>query len=137
MSQNLFLVKYQMDEKGNPYEDKCEIIESAFITPELVNLIEKEKLLEDKRLLEEIETVEFSNITCIENYSLNKALEILQDEFIQLILKTSDKLKSVVFNSDEISSSMDEYRTITNLQHIIKLKKDKFEHSPNVVLKLG
>ncbi len=136
MSQNLSLVQYKVDEKGNLYDDDSNIIESAFITPELINLIEKEKLLEDKSLLEEIGTMESFEVKCIENSSLNKALSVLENEFMTLSSDASNKLKSV-FNNDEISSLMNEFRTITNLHHVIKLKKDKFEHNTNVVLKLG
>ena len=136
MSQNLSLVQYQADEKGNLYDDNSNIIESAFITPQLIDLIEKEKLLEDKSLLEETGTMESFDVKCIENSSLNKALSILENEYVSHVLEAANKLKSV-FNSDEVYSLMNECRTITNLQHVIKLKKDKFEHNPNVVLKLG
>jgi hypothetical protein len=121
---------------GNLYDDKSNIIESAFITPELIELIEKEKLLANKPLLEETGTTESFEVKCIENSSLNKALSVLENEFMRLLSDASNKLKSV-FNSDETSSLMNEFRTITNLQHVIKLKKEKFEHNPNVVLKLG
>jgi len=136
MSQNLSLVQYQADEKGNLYDDNSNIIESAFITPELIELIEKEKLLADKPLLEETGTTESFEVKCIENSSLNKALSILENEYVSHVLEAANKLKSV-FNSDEVYSLMNETRTITNLQHVIKLKKEKFEHNPNVVLKLG
>jgi hypothetical protein len=136
MSQNLSLVQYQTDEKGNLYDDNSNIIESAFITPELIDLIEKEKLLEDKPLLEETGATESFEVKCIENSSLNKALSILENEYVSHVLEAANKLKSV-FNSDEVYSLMNESRTITNLQHVIKLKKEKFEHNPNVVLKLG
>ncbi len=136
MSQNLLLVQYQVDEEGNLYDDNSNIIESAFITPELIDLIEKEKLLEDKPLLEETGTAEYFEVKCIENSSLNKALSILENEYVRHVLEAANRLKNV-FNSDEVSFLMNESRIITNLQHVIKLKKEKFEHNPNVVLKLG
>lgn len=136
MSQNLSLVQYRVDEKGNLYDDNSNIIESAFITPELIDLIEKEKLLEGKSLFEETGTAEYFDVKCIENSSLNKALSILENEYVRHVLEAANKLKNV-FNSNEVSSLMNESRIITNLQHVIKLKKEKFEHNPNVVLKLG
>jgi hypothetical protein len=135
MSQSLSLVEYQADENGNLYEEDCHVIESAFITPEVINSIEKQ--LEDKPLLEEIGTTASSVMKCLENSSLDKVLSILEMEFIKFIAsEPANNAKSLVVR-DEISSLINEFRTISNLYHVIKLKKEKFENYPNVVLKLG
>ena len=137
MSQNLSLVEYKADKHGNLYDDNSKTIETAFITPELIKLIEKEKLLEDKPLLEETGTSESFDVKCIENSSLDKVLSIIENEFIRFLSsETSNSVKNLVIR-DEVSSLINEFRTITNLYHVIKLKKDNFEHNPCVVLKLG
>jgi lysyl-tRNA synthetase class I len=135
MSQSLSLVEYQADENGNLYEEDCHVIESAFITPEVISSIEQQ--LENKPLLEETGTTASSMMKCLENSSLDKVLSILEMEFIKFITSESaNNAKSLVIR-DEISSLINDFRTITNLYHVIKLKKEKFENYPNVVLKLG
>jgi len=137
MSQSLSLVEYQADEDGNLYEDDCHIIESAFITPEVINSIEEQRLLQDKPLLEEVGATASSVMKCLENSSLDKVLSILEIEFIKfLTAEPANNVKSLVIR-DEISALINDFRTITNLYHVIKLKKEKFENYPNVVLKLG
>lgn len=137
MSQNLSLVEYQTDEDGNLYEDHCRIIESAFITPEVINSIEAQRLLADKPLLEEVGTTTSSVMKCLENSALDKVLSMLEIEFIKFLTSDAANNAKNILIRDEISSLIGDFRTITNLYHVIKLKKDKFEHHSNVVLKLG
>jgi hypothetical protein len=137
MSQSLSLIEYKADKDGNLYEENCRVIESAFITPEVISSIEEQKLLEDKMLLEEEGTAESSVMKCLENSSLDKVLSILETEFIKFLTsEATNNVKSILIR-DEISSLLSDFRTIANLYHVIKLKKEKFEHHPNVVLKLG
>jgi hypothetical protein len=135
MSQSLSLVEYQADENGNLYEEDCHVIESAFITPEVISSIEEQ--LQDKALLEESGTTASSMMKCLENSSLDKVLSILEMEFIKFFTSMpANNAKSLIVR-DEISHLINDFRIITNLYHVIKLKKEKFENYPNVVLKLG
>ena len=137
MSQNLSLIEYQTDEGGNLYEGQCHIIESAFINPELIDTIEKKSLLKDKPLLEEEGSTAFSISQCLENSTLDLVLSILEDEFIKLLSsQTSSDEKNIIIRK-EIPPLIGDFRTIADLYHLIKLKKDKFEHLSNVLLKLG
>jgi len=137
MSQSLSLIEYEADENGNLYEDQCRVIESAFITPEVISSIEEQRLLEDKTLLEEPGAEESSIMKCLEDSSLDKVLSILEIEFIKFLTSNSANNAKNILIRDEISSLLGDFRTIANLYHVIKLKKEKFEHYPNVVLKLG
>lgn len=137
MSQSLSLVEYQADEDGNLYEDHCRIIESAFITPEVISSIEAQRLLADKPLLEEFGATASSVMQCLENSSLDKVLSILEIEFIKFLTSEAATNAKKIVIRDEISSLIGEFRTIANLHHVIKLKKEKFENYPNVILKLG
>ncbi|MGI9213636.1 MAG: hypothetical protein ACR2HF_14285 [Methylococcaceae bacterium] len=137
MSQSLSLVEYKADKDGNLYEDDCQVIESAFITPEVISSIEEQRLLEDKKLLEEPGATESSVMKCIEESSLDKVLMILEIEFIKFLTsEAADNAKNILIR-DEIYSLLGDFRTIGNLYNLIKLKKEKFDHHPNVVLKLG
>jgi hypothetical protein len=62
---------------------------------------------------------------------------MLEIEFIKYLTSENANNAKTVLIRDEISSLIGDFRTITNLYHLIKLKKEKFEHCPNVVLKLG
>ncbi|MCX7111657.1 MAG: hypothetical protein NTX45_16335 [Proteobacteria bacterium] len=137
MSQSLSLIEYEADENGNLYEDQCRVIESAFITPEVISSIEEQRLLEDKTLLEEPGAAESSVMKCLEDSSLDKVLSILEIEFIKFLTSEAANNAKNILIRDEISSLLGDFRTIANLYHVIKLKKEKFEHYPNVVLKLG
>ena len=137
MSQSLSLIEYQADEDGNLYEDKCRIIESAFITPELINSIEAGSLLVDKPLLEEVGATASSAMKCFENSSLDKVLSILEIQFINILTSEAANNAKSILISEEISSLIGDFGTIANLYHLIKLKKEKFEHHANVILKLG
>ena len=137
MSQSLSLIEYQADEDGNLYEDHCRIIESAFITPELINSIEEGRLLEDKPLLEEVGTTASSVMKCFENSSLDKVLSILEFRFIHILTSEAANNAKSILISEDISSLIGDFGTIANLYHLIKLKKEKFQHNANVVLKLG
>lgn len=137
MSQSLSLIEYEADEDGNLYEDHCRVIESAFITPEVISSIEEQRLLEDKTLLEESGATESSVMKCLEGSSLDKVLSILEIEFIKFLTSEAANNAKNILIRDEISSLLGDFRTIANLYHVIKLKKEKFEHHPNVVLKLG
>lgn len=137
MSQSLSLIEYSADEHGNLYEDHSRIIESAFITPEVINTIEAQRLLEDKTLLEEPGASASSVMKCLEDSSIDKVLSLLEIEFVKSITSEAASNAKDILISGEISSLINDFRTIANLHHVIKLKKEKFEHRPNVVLKLG
>ncbi|POZ54086.1 hypothetical protein [Methylovulum psychrotolerans] len=137
MSQSLSLIEYEADEDGNLYEDHCRVIESAFISPEVISSIEAQKLLEDKTLLEELGEAESSVMKCLEDSSLDKVLSILEIEFIKFLSSEAANNAKNRLIRDEISSLLGDFGTIANLYHVIKLKKEKFWHHPNVVLKLG
>ena len=137
MSLNLSLVEYNLDDDGNPYEDQSKIIESAFINPEIIDLFEAQSLLKERPLYEEAGSAESSKIKCLDDLSLDAALSILESEFIKTISsEAANNAKSILIR-EEISSLISDCRAITNLYHLIKLKKEKFAHHSNTVLKLG
>jgi hypothetical protein len=137
MSQSLSLVEYKADKDGNLYEDNYQVIESAFITPEVISSIEEQRLLEEKMLLEEPGAAESSVMKCIEDSSLDKVLSILEIEFVKFLTSEAASNTKDIIIRDEISSLISNFRTVGNLYHLIQIKKEKFGNHPNVVLKLG
>jgi hypothetical protein len=130
-------VEYKADKDGNLYEDNYQVIESAFITPEVISSIEEQRLLEEKMLLEEPGAAESSVMKCIEDSSLDKVLSILEIEFVKFLTSEAASNTKDIIIRDEISSLISNFRTVGNLYHLIQIKKEKFGNHPNVVLKLG
>ena len=147
MSKSLNLVKYQTDESGNIYENGYELVESVFISSDLILEIESNFPLVKMRVLEEEGSDEAYEIECFdEKYSLDIAKKL--GELFILVLKNEYE---TIFGSSDISesksvghikntnlqTSIDRFRTITNVISIVDLKNEKYENVSSVVLKVG
>ncbi|CAN2041820.1 conserved hypothetical protein [Candidatus Magnetomoraceae bacterium gMMP-15] len=161
MSNYLNLVKYQTDKNEKFYEEGCELIESVFITPALLQEIESYFPLVELDVHEEEGTDEKYKIECFDNKDISNILNNLLEDFF-LVLHESKKIldssKNIKFKAVETSIkkpmtylfpllkknikadlqlSIDRFRTITNVIYIFKLKKDKYENDSSTVLKIG
>lgn len=123
MSQIISLIKYDYKNE-RLYEDNSEIIETTFISEDCIQIINES--LGISKVYEEFDSDEFYEIDCIGNFEKN--IKLYEDKFIELI-----KNKKI----ENISESIDLFRTLTNVHHIFWLKNEKFLDDNHVIIKLG
>ena len=147
MSKSLNLVKYQTDENGNIYENGYVLVESVFISPDLMLEIERCFPLVKMRVLEEEGSDDAYEIECFDEKDSLSMAKKLRDLFI-LVLKNEyeqnigssniSESKSVDhIENTNLQTSIDRFRTITNVISIIDLKNEKYENDFSAVLKVG
>lgn len=139
MSIKILLVKYELIESDKLIEDNVVIIESAFITSEILEkistFITKRKVYE---MLDENLNNESFEIECFDDKYITDILFKLEMEFIDLL-----KNKSSVENQDELlidqnlRDAIFEFRTITNLIYLFRLKNDKYQNDNSTLVKVG
>lgn len=147
MSATLNLVKYKSDDDGNLYEEGYEIVDTVFISPDLISELENDFSLEEVKLYEDGRLGEYYSINC---FPIDKTVEIylkLEKMFITVLMheaegctenKESSGSKEVSSKKEfDIGLSVDRFRTITNVIYLVRLKRDKFLDDSSVVLKLG
>lgn len=147
MSKSLNLVKYKADESGKLYEEDYEVVDSVFISPDLISKLEDYvplvsfNVYEDSNLEEHYEIKCFPNDKTIELHSKLEELfvTVLRHEAKNFVESaTLSNSKDVGYKKDsDVGLSIDRFRTITNVIYLVKLKKEKFFNEPSVVLKLG
>lgn len=135
MSTNLTLIKYQLGTKGRYLEDSGERIESSFISEEdLSELIEVAPLAK-LTIYEEDGSDECSEADCLQNEKINEALIFVKSRFIELLSNTDI---SATENTDAVLiESISKFRSITNLYHLLEIKRAKYQSDDTVVVKLG
>lgn len=139
MSIKILLVKYELIESDKLIEDNVVIIESAFITSEILEkistFITKRKVYE---MLDENLNNESFEIECFDDKYITDILFKLEMEFIDLL-----KNKSSVENQDDLlidqnlRDAIFEFRTITNLIYLFRLKNDKYQNDNSTLVKVG
>lgn len=139
MSIKILLVKYELIESDKLIEDDVVIIESAFITSEILEkistFITKRKVYE---MLDEDPNNESFEIECFDDKYITDILFKLEMEFIDLL-----KNKSSVENQDDLlidqnlRDAIFEFRTITNLIYLFRLKSDKYQNDNSTLVKVG
>lgn len=126
MSQIISLVKYDYkDEKL--YEDNSKTIEEAFISEDCINIISG--LIGTAKIYEEYDSDEFYEIDCIVDFK--KSIELYENRFIQLREECPN------IKNENIFDSINLFRTLTNVHHVVWLKNEKFYNDDTVIITLG
>ena len=87
------LIKYKMNDNGKYFEENMNVIQRSFLSEPLnEKIVEKIKYAE-LTLFENEDSQETSVLDCIENTRIDEVIEIIKEEFINLMSRT-DKLKS-------------------------------------------
>jgi len=149
MSQNIFLIQYESDESERLYEENSIIIESTFISSTLLEEIEKQWSLVEKKIYEEKGVDENFKVNYFKDDLTQDICTWLENFFLKLLISESPNsqvedastntslISSDYINKDELSSLIERFRTVTNLIRIFTLKNNKYSDDKSVVLKLG
>jgi hypothetical protein len=137
MSLNISLIEYKSCEDGNLYEKDSEIIESAFLSPDIFEMIKDKYPLCETEVFEEEGSSESSTIENVSDDDIHGIKELLENEFVRLIeAKESQDLKSLI-TPNSVFEAIEKFRTLTNVYHIFWLKNENFSKRSNVLIKIG
>ena len=135
MSQYIFLTQFESDSSGVLYEEESSVIESTFIFALLLENIEKQWPLVEKQVYEEKEENENFLIRYIDGSSVKEIIIWLENLFINLLNRSpTDKnnkensnelTKQEFIEKGELNKLIEQFRTITNLIQLLKLKEEK------------
>ena len=139
MSIKILLVKYELIESDKLIEDNVVIIESAFITSEILEkistFITKRKVYE---MLDENLNNESFEIECFDDKYITDILFKLEMEFIDLLKnKSSVEHQDDLLIDQNLRDAIFEFRTITNLIYLFRLKNDKYQNDNSTLVKVG
>lgn len=137
MSLNISLVEYKSCNDGKLYEEGSAVIESAFLSQDLFEMIKNICPLSETIIFEEEGSLETSTIENFLDKDIDKIKDLLENKFVQLIeSKESQELKSLI-TQDSVFEAIEAFRTLTNLYHIFWLKNRNFSKRTNVLVKIG
>lgn len=152
MSKTINLVEYEMDEQGRLLETKFNLIETAFISPSLYNIITKDHPTVPTPIFESSVSGDHYSIDCFDSSEILNIIGSLEDIFLRNMKSDSEKLlisdaypaqsNSMTTSADylkvaDLEESIARFREITNLIHLFKLKKNQYSALPAAVLKVG
>ncbi|NWO06605.1 MAG: hypothetical protein HLX50_13225 [Alteromonadaceae bacterium] len=152
MSQSINLVAYEASDDGKLYETKTSLIETAFVTPVLLDELQKKFPLIERNVFEVVGSEEYYSIECFNDSDIEEAIKKLEDIFLSILKSDGEKLldkevsqdsenlpslHSGHIKSSDINDSINRFRTLTNIINIFKLKKNQYGSDTSVVLKLG
>lgn len=139
MSQSLFLTKYTSDDNDHLYEDTSDCIETSFISPFLLQEIEKKAPLIEINIFEEKGSNESFKIDCLNNDSIEDLTERLEEIFIRMIeehgVRKGDDSKFL--SPSELQDLITDFRTITNVIYLLSLKSKKYRDDPSILITVG
>ena len=135
MSTNLTLIKYQLGANGRYLEESGERIESSFISEENLSELIKVAPLAKLTIYEEDGSDASSEADCLQNNKIAEALNFVKSRFIDLFNK--NKMSTTRGADEFLIESISEFRSITNLFHLLEIKRVKYQSDDSVVVKLG
>lgn len=152
MSQSINLVAYEAASDGKLYETKTDLIETAFVSTDLLYEIQKNFPLIERKVFEVVGSEEHYSIDCFNDSEIEKIISKLEDIFLSVLKLDGEKLldnpasqeakslpstNSSYIKSRDISESISRFRTLTNIIHIFNLKNNQYGGDASAVLKLG
>lgn len=152
MSQSINLVVYEASDDGKLYETNTYLIETAFVTPALLEELQNKFPLIERKVFEVIGSEEHYSIECFNESDIEEAIKRLEEIFLSILKSDGEKLldkedsqdsgnlpsfHSGHLKSSDIGDSINRFRTLTNIINIFKLKKNQYGSDTSVVLKLG
>ena len=152
MSQSINLVAYETTSDGKLYETKTDLIETAFVTTDLLAELQKVSPLIEREIFEVVGSEEHYLIECFNDSDVGSVINRLEDIFLSVLKSDGEKLlgnadsqdseslpslHSAHIKSSDISESISRFRTLTNIIYIFNLKNNQYGDDSSVVLKLG
>jgi hypothetical protein len=137
MSLNLSLIEFQSSNDGRLLEENYQIIDTAALGNDLREEFRQQGLLKELDLYEDENSCDSTKIEVVDDNRVLQLLESLEQKFRQLFLIGRDSAESDIVVPKEVGAQMAEFRKITNLHYMVKLKVQQFAGLNNCVLKLG
>ena len=135
MSLTMSLIKYKMNDNGKYFEEDMNVIQRSFLSEPLnEKIVEKIKYAE-LTLFENEDSQETSVLDCIENTRIDEVIEIIKEEFINLMSRT-DNLKSNQKRTN-IHEIILEYKEISNIYDLLFKKQSTYIDDNSVIVKIG
>lgn len=139
MSQNLQLIKYE-EVDGALSEEHSSTIISTSISSELL-----EELMQVSPLIE-IDIIEGKNPTdsfkvdCINNEKLSQIYSRCDEIFMRKLQDSAEqyiKNGQLILSSEGIAKLVYEFRELTNVMHLIKIKMEKYYEDLSALIQVG
>jgi hypothetical protein len=148
MSNSLLLVEYEQTSDGKLIEETAYIIQTAFIDNRLLEKLESDWGFNITQIHEEENSDETFEIKHLDDKKIYDVYDYFFDAFKKLILKSNEKLQNISQGNEVISKSssqindfsfndVEQFRVLTNLIAILKIKIEKYNGSNTVFLKVG
>lgn len=135
MSNNLTLIKYQLDIGGRYLEDTGEVIASSFIGEDVLDDLIKVAPLAKLTIYEEVGSDESSEADCLQNEKIPEILDFVKNKFVDFFKKT--EVSALEKSDEKLIEAMSTVRSITNLYFLLETKYIKYKSDDTVVVKLG
>lgn len=137
MSKQLSLIDYPGNDAGEVYEPENSVIASAFISNEVIDNFQRLGLFEKFRLYEDSSLSEFVEQTRIKQDMIDDALREIEAEFIRLLDSEGVAVIREIQSNESIDTIISAFNAITNIHHVLKLKKNNFSNIASAIIKLG
>ena len=137
MSLNISLIEYKSCKDGKLYEEGSEVIESAFLSPALLEKIKDQFPLYEKEIFEEEGSPEASTINSFSDNNIHEIKELLEKEFVRLLEAPESQELTSIMVPNSVFEAIEKFRTLTNVYHIFWLKNENFSKRSNALIKIG
>lgn len=148
MSNSLFLVEYEQTPDGKLIEETAHIIQSAFIDQRLLERLESDWGFNTTPIHEEEGGEETIEIKYLDDKKMHEVYDYFLDAFKKLIIKANDRLQALEqenaliiqggnHKSEFDFNDVEQFRVLTNLIAILKIKIENYNGSNTVFLKVG
>lgn len=137
MSKQLSLIYYPSNDGGEVYEPEKSVIASTFISNELIDSFERLGVFEKFRLYEDSSLRDFVEQTRVKQDMIDDALRATEDAFIRLLDSEDVAEIKKIQSNDSIGSLICAFNAITNIHHVLILKKNNFSSIASAIIKLG
>ncbi len=134
MSLNISLIQFDSDETGTLFEEKYTTIETAYINHTLLDEIKEKYPFREQKVFEERESKEYSIFNYFNQNNINDILSYLESKFINLCDSCNFK---EIYDQNIYLKKVEEFRTISNIIHVLKLKNEKYKESFSSFIKVG
>lgn len=137
MSKQLSLIDYPSNDGVEVYEPEKSVIASAFISNEVIDSFERLGIFEKFCLYEDSSLSEFVEQTRVKQDMIDVALREVEDAFIRLLDSEDVAEIKKIQSGESIDALICAFNAITNIHHLLKLKKNNFSSIASAIIKLG
>lgn len=137
MARQISLIDYPCSNGGEVYEPENSVITSAFISDQLINTLEALEVFEKFYLYEDSSLSDFVEQTRIKPGMIDNALRGVESEFIRLLDSEAVGEIKAIQSDESINALICAFNEITNIHHVLRLKKSNFSNISSAIIKLG